>query len=186
MIQTKNTKKRGFTILETVVSIAIISLAITGVFSSVRNIMTSSYRVRDEVRAFYLAREAFDIIRNKRDSNQLARIVNGTNTHWLTGMSSVATDACYFGRICGVSTINRVVWYCGMNWGTCRNLTQDKVVYIYRHELPSVAYSSTIYKRELKFEQISANEIAVTVVVSWTRSGVDHEVTGKTIFFNWL
>ena len=91
---------KGFTVLESMVAIFVLSLSISGAFSAVQQSLSQSIISKDEVKAFYLAQEAIEIIRNKRDSNQLDKITNGSPNSWLFGISDNPTDPCYFGKIC--------------------------------------------------------------------------------------
>jgi Tfp pilus assembly protein PilV len=58
----------GFTILETLVAISILVLALTGPLTIVAQALKSSYYARDQVTAYYLAQEAVEFLRNKRDN----------------------------------------------------------------------------------------------------------------------
>lgn len=67
----KNSSKklqRGFTILETLVAISILVLALTAPLAIVAQALRSSYYARDQVTAYYLAQEAIEFLRNKRDN----------------------------------------------------------------------------------------------------------------------
>jgi len=63
--------KNGFTIIELIVSIFILSIGVLGVFSafSMITILTSS--TADRLTATYLAQEGMEIVRNIRDTNWL-------------------------------------------------------------------------------------------------------------------
>ena len=58
----------GFTILETLVAISILILAITAPLAIIAQALRSSYYARDQVTAYYLAQEAVEFLRNKRDN----------------------------------------------------------------------------------------------------------------------
>ncbi len=60
-------KSRGFTILETLVAISILVLALTAPLAIVAQALRSSYYARDQVTAYFLAQEAVEFLRNKRD-----------------------------------------------------------------------------------------------------------------------
>jgi prepilin-type N-terminal cleavage/methylation domain-containing protein len=60
--------QRGFTILETLVAISILVLALTAPLAIVSQALRSSYYARDQVTAYYLAQEAIEFLRNKRDN----------------------------------------------------------------------------------------------------------------------
>ncbi len=175
----------GFTVLESIVAIFVLSLAISGAFSAVRQSLNQSILSKDEIRAFYIAQEAFEIIRNKRDTNQLAHLNGGTNT-WLTGISEVG-NGCYFGNVCMVSPTSydfdgEAFVSCGMSWNSCPNLQQDGQ-YLYSY---GFSFTPTNLKREIMIESISADEISVTVRVSWTKGLISKEFKVKTHLFNWI
>lgn len=64
----KEREEGGFTILETLVAIAILILAITAPLAIIAQALRSSYYARDQVTAYYLAQEAIEFIRNNRDN----------------------------------------------------------------------------------------------------------------------
>jgi len=78
-------KQAGFTLIELIVSVFILSVAIVGVFSafSVITILTSG--AADRLTAIYLAQEGMEIARNIRDTNW------DSGTDWLTGLTGCET-----------------------------------------------------------------------------------------------
>jgi prepilin-type N-terminal cleavage/methylation domain-containing protein len=60
-------ENQGFTILETLVAISILVLALTAPLAIVAQALRSSYYARDQVTAYFLAQEAVEFLRNKRD-----------------------------------------------------------------------------------------------------------------------
>ena len=70
-LQILNSENRGFTIIELIISIFILSIAVVGIFSafSIMTILTSDST--DRLIATYLAQEGMEIIRNIRDTNWL-------------------------------------------------------------------------------------------------------------------
>ena len=179
--------KQGFTILETIVAISIISLSISGVFSAVQQSLSQATISKDEVKAFYLAQEAIEVIRNKRDVNQLNKINTGAGS-WLDGITSAcpfATEAAK--NTCTVDATNFEIVNCGINnWGSCiQNLKQDSSTFRYGY---NSSWSGTAFKREIQIELVRNDEygnpveIAITVEVSW--NGGKFKV--KTHLFNWI
>lgn len=181
-------KQKGFTVLESLVAIFILSLSISGVFTAVQRSLSQTIIAKDEVKAFYLAQEAIEIIRNKRDTNQLARINgNSIGTPWLSGLASGASDPCYFGDICMVDIVtfnpvnNTGFVKCGNIWGSCgQNLRQDPTTFLYQYSTGN----PTNFSREIKLHQISAHEIVVTVRVSWSKGIFTRAYETKTHLFN--
>jgi len=176
----------GFTILESIVAIMILSLSISGAFSAVQQSLSQSIIAKDEVKAFYLAQEAVEIIRNKRDTNQLP-ILDGGSGNWLDGISALASDPCYFGKTCRVDATgpNDVFFYaCSGSWNSCEVLRQDETTFIYSYDGND---PTTNFKREIQIESISANEITITVRITWTKGSLpSREFKVKTSLFNWI
>src|SRR3989344_8567617 len=97
--QTKR-KSGGFTIIESLVAIAILVLAITATASAIQTSISSYIFSKDQIIAFYLAQEGLEQVRNIRDENALV----GRN--WLTGLSANSSDPCYFGNACIVDPLD--------------------------------------------------------------------------------
>ncbi len=70
-----NNKNKGFSIIEAMVAIFILTFSITVLMSVVANSIFQSRYAKNEITATYLAQEVIDYIRNDRDSN----IDNWTN-----------------------------------------------------------------------------------------------------------
>jgi len=64
-------QKHGFTLLETLVALAVFSLAVWGPVNLALYSMRVSHYARNQVIAFYLAQEAIEYVRNVRDTNAL-------------------------------------------------------------------------------------------------------------------
>jgi len=185
-------RKRGFTVLESIVAIFILSLSISGAFSAVQASLSQSIIAKDEIKAFYLAQEAVEMIRNKRDANQLAIISTGSG-HWLRGIAEAddASNPCYFGKTCRVDATQAggtYIFLCPGSWGSCPMLNQDmadsgNTAYMYGYGSGGL-WRTTNFKREIQIESINANEIAVTVRVSWTKGVINKEFKAKTHLFN--
>lgn len=179
-----NKKQGGFTILESIVAILVLSLSIAGVFSAVRQSLSQAIIAKEEVRAFYLAQEAVEIIRNQRDANRLTTITNRVVTPWLTNISNVPSDPCYFGKICRIDVTKTGGSYfhsCGYGWDSCDDMGQDETNHLY-------AYSGTPVKmkREVQIERVDADEIMITVRMSWKKGLVTYEFKAKTYLYNWI
>jgi len=67
-INFRKNKKRGFTILESLIAITIVLIAITTSFSVIPQGQTAIRRIKNRTTANYLAQEAIEIVRHKRDN----------------------------------------------------------------------------------------------------------------------
>ena len=86
--------KTGFTIIELIISIFILSIAIVGIFSafSIVTILTSD--TVDRLAATYLAQEGMEIVRNIRDTNWLNMDAGVSGVAWDNGFNSCEDKGC--------------------------------------------------------------------------------------------
>ncbi len=87
----------GFTIIETLVAIAILLLSITAPLTIAEKGLAAADAARREITAFYLAQEAIEYVRNVRDGSAIAGLGGGSN--WLHGL-----DECLQVEGCGIDT----------------------------------------------------------------------------------
>ncbi len=85
----RKNKQKAFTLIETLIAISILTIALTGPLAIIASSLRSSYFARDQITAYYLAQEAIEYIRNKRDQNGLQGSAVAAED-WLHG---VATDS---------------------------------------------------------------------------------------------
>lgn len=84
----KNYKKNsGFTLVETLVALAIVMVGLAAAFSVAQIGVTSSTFAKDRITAFFLAQEALEAIKNRRDHNLLSNSA-GVPTNWLEGLTT--------------------------------------------------------------------------------------------------
>lgn len=176
----KKNFKKGFTVLETLIALAVIGLGIGGATLAIRGGLSASTLAKEQVRAFYLAQEAIELIKNKRDANFLNVLTGGT-ANWTDGITTV----CGFDTACTIDAYTGTIALCG---GSCTALRQNPATsgvgaYVYGY---NGAWTATKYTREIRFESINANEVAVVIRVSWTHGTQTRNFITKTIITNWL
>jgi len=150
--------KKGFTLIELVIAIFILSFAVVGVFSifSMTVILTSDASMR--LTGTFLAQEGMEIVQNVRDTNWLkmdAQALAGTvTTTWLDDMScSSGCEADY--RATALSP-----------WGdNFLEINSATGFYVYNEN----DSTETKFKRKIIVEPITGIDYAakVTVQVSW-------------------
>ena len=174
----------GFTVLETIVAIGIVSLAIAGTFSAVRTGLVTSINAKDEIRAFYLSQEAIEILRNKRDNNKLI-VFNGGSASWLSGIADIASDPCYPGKTCIVDAtlIPMALTTCAGGWGTCPPINYSSVNSLYGYD---ASWTATKYTREIQIEKNDDDEVAVIINISWMQGLNNRQIKVKTLLSNWF
>jgi prepilin-type N-terminal cleavage/methylation domain-containing protein len=167
---------KGFTLIETLIAIAILVTAVTGAYVAATSGIVSGIFSRDQITAFYLAQEGVEQIRNMRDGNGLS------SQPWLTGIAENPNDPCYFGNVCMVDAFNNALAPCPSGAGSCSLLQEDPVNGFYGYNSD---WTNTIYDREITLTQINPHEVAIGVAVKWTKGGVNENFTVRENIFDW-
>lgn len=68
----KKTKRKGFTLVELMITIFIISIGLVGIMSLIQNTLRSASFVRFNLTGVYLAQEGIELVRNIRDNNWIS------------------------------------------------------------------------------------------------------------------
>jgi len=180
-------KNKGFTVLEAIVAIFILSLSISGSFAAVRQGLSQSIIAKDEVTAYYLANEGIEIIKQKIESNKISNVVNGTNFYWLSGVSG-SGEPCNFGVVCRADGYSFALSACGGFFGSCPQLYKNNTTNYYGWPPGgnNSGWTATNFKREILIESITPDEISVTVRITWTKGLINREFRAKTLIFNWI
>jgi type II secretory pathway pseudopilin PulG len=182
-------KQEGFTVLESIVAIFVLSLSVSGAFSAVQQSLSQAIIAKDEIKAFYLAQEGVEIVKNRVYSNQLDKIAGNPSTTWLMG---TANDGCGINDVCMTEASNLYLKRCpdatsASTWGSCPFLNQDTLgsspTFLYGYDS---SWPTTNFKREIKLELLNSVEVLVTVRISWTKGTIPMVFEVKTIIFDWI
>ncbi len=168
--------KRGFTIIETLVAVAILAIAILGAMSAVQSGLSSYVFSKDQTAAFYLAQEGFEAVRNIRDENAL------NSRNWLTGLALNSSDPCHFTQACTVSPVESLLAIRCPAPGSCPKLRQNATTGFFGYD---AAWPETNFRREITLTSIGADEVAVTVTVSWSKGIVNRQFKARENIFRW-
>ena len=164
----KNTKKRGFTLLETVVAVYILSVVVVAGFTAAFISISSSIHAKNQVTAFYLAQDAFDYIRHQRDINVL-----DPNLGWLDGFGDCVGFSCKIDTSDGaISSISDDQGYL--------YLTDNG---IFTHE-SGEGNTQTNFRRVISINEIAEYEAKVEIVVSWQQGANDRSFRSVSRIFN--
>ncbi len=178
-LQSLNSSK-GFTVLESIVAILILSLAVSGAFAAVRQGLSQGILAKDETKAFYLAQEAVEAIRNQRDANRLASIDSDTVMPWLTVISGCVDSVC---KVDATGPGGQYISPCGSDWSSCPPLRQDPNTFLYSYDsdLPESGFT-----REVKIVKVNDDEIKIIVRVTWSKGVIINKFEAATSLFNWI
>lgn len=184
----KNIKSsKGFTLVETMVAISILSLTVAATFTAVQLGLKASIGAKDQITAFYLAQEALEFIKNVRDENALHSLQNPSSVNWLHNISETKDDPCWMGDVnfpqktCTIDSavgISGGVVACSGGFGTCPNLSQDSSTGLYGYTAGG-NWRATNFKREIQISMLPTvtDAITVTIKMSWETEGVPKTFT---------
>lgn len=162
-------QQRGFTLVETLVAIAILMLALMGPYFSIQQAIVTSYAARDQLIASQLAQEGQEYIHFLRNTNYLS------SADWLSGM-----DACEGPYGCTVDPAQNDVTACTS--AGCPALMQSTTGLYTQNG----SYPATRFTRTVKIQTVSSTEVEVTVTVNWITEHHPYSVTIADDFYNWL
>lgn len=159
----------GFTLIETLVAVLLLATAIAGPLTIASKSLTTALVAKDQIIAYYLAQDAIEYIRFKRDTNRLG------GSSWLTGL-----DACLLSNGCDINSTTDVVTACT---AACTPIKFNSSIGVYDtggEKLPA-------FTRTIKITTAGANDEAImTITVSWSDVGsVVHTITAKENLFDW-
>lgn len=165
--------KKGFSLLETMVALAVLMMAITGPLTLGFTSIKASALAKNNLIAANLAQEGLELVKAYKMNNVLFDVAG-----WLTGM-----DSCYTG--CSISfgsgsdLTNLIIELCPSN---CV-LYSNPINGIYTHDNTG---NPTIFKRQINISNISAaDEVKVTVTVSWNERFGDQKFAIDYYMQNW-
>jgi len=149
---------KGFTLLETIVAIAVLTLAFLGPLAVSTFLLSRSSFSSNQVIAYNLAEEGMELIINKRDSLIFADPSGGWNTFKTTMQSA----QCHVGNGCYINITNGAMNGCG---GNCPVLRKDTVSGLYSYDASDPA---TIFERRIFIPAGGGtDEKQVRVTVLW-------------------
>lgn len=163
---------RGFTLIETLVAISLLTIAIVAPMSLTMQSLSSAYYARDQVTAFFLAQEAIEGVRAVRDANILLTAL-GTPTDLLTHIPSTTGQA--FTIDMSQFTSEGIPYMSEPCSGACPPLQTnpapgpgEDAFFGYR-----AGWEDTIFTRTIVAEYVDSNpdELQVSATVSWTTGG---------------
>lgn len=160
----------AFTLLETLVAVAVLLMALTGPFSIAQQSLKSAYYARDQVTAYYLAQEGIEYVRAHRDQNYLS------GQPWLSGI-----DVCVE-TLCTIDFPNFAHAVCANN--QCAPLRVSANGGLFNH----ATGDPSKFTRTLTLLPVAdmPEEMIISLTISWTSAGVDRSFTLQERIFNWL
>ena len=154
-------KRTGFTLIETLVAISLLTVGVTGSFSLMQKVTSFASISSSQLTASYLAQEGIEIIRSIRDTNYLEGEV------WDNGIAAVA-DA----RLDYRSSV--------FPDAVCGNYLQHNGTYYI-----CSTDSGSKFQRQISIVKPLPDKMVVSVTVSWSERGISHQVLAQTELRDW-
>lgn len=173
----KHTLHSGFTLVETLVAVLLLITAIAGPLSIASRGLTTAVVTKDQITAYYLAQDAVEYIRFKRDTACLAGTSPCGSGVWLASVSG-----CISANGCNADSAQDTVTACTN--AACANAAPMR----FNNTTHTYNTSGTItptFNRIIKISG-SGDEGKVFVTVSWMDTGgVTRTVSVTENMFNW-
>lgn len=160
-------KNKGFTLVETLVSIILFTIALSALLALVKDSVTSASYLKNEVVGTYLAQEAVDYIRNVRDEIIHVPVTAGLWSDFLTEVNVK---------------------------GGCKEPSWCKLdVYAFSNQIePCTAIECGIidmagkrFQRRITTQEIAADALLIKVEVSWNNGPNKKTKTLTSALYNW-
>lgn len=175
-------KKRditGFTLIETLLAVLILAMALAAPLTIAAKALSAALISKDQTTAFFLAQDAVEYLRFKRDTNTLT---SGSGA-WLSSIDTFCsgTDGCR------IDSVKNTIEACT---GVCETLqfNETKGWYTYATSEGSDVIKKSIFTRKVTLGSVSNNsdEKSVTVTVTWKDvGGVTRSLVVRENLTNW-
>ncbi len=163
---------RGFTLIETLVAISILMIAVVVPLSIVAGALQSSFLARDQITSVYLAQDALEFVKNKRDSIGIDSVTHGSTPLSWIGLSECVIDPGGAGP-CRIDTTTVEGSITALGGGP--NAVDDKHLLVNNNNLYTYDQNQTTpsrFTRTIGISTVNNDEAKVTVTIQWTTNNV--------------
>lgn len=158
---------RGFTILEIIVAIFVITIGVLAAYTATQQIISYTYRASSRLTAAYLAKEGIEIVRNIRDTNWLNFAAS-----WDDGLT-----ACTAGCEADYTTQSLAGGYAG----DFLNIDANG---FYSYQTTT---SPTKFTRKIIIIPDGSDKLEVSVEVQWKEKGINYgPIIVRETLYDWF
>lgn len=167
---------RGFTLIELIITIAVLSFGVIGVYSAFSPVVALSYTISSRTTAAYLGQEGFEIVRNIRDNNFIKKAAN-PSIPWYRGLADCALGC-------------QADYKTGTAAQTPQNYLKpyDQGIFLKLNQEGFYAYDSgtdTPFTRKIIITWEGSDILKVHVLVLWNYNGQGYNFETYGYLYNW-
>ncbi|MBU3896282.1 hypothetical protein KKG36_03165 [Patescibacteria group bacterium] len=157
--------------LEMIVAIFILAVAIIGCYYAFVQISSATALISSRLQAAYLAHEAFEIVRNMRDSNWLS------GEEWGEGFLTICAVGCQLDYKAGTYEADDTSL--GYDIDDYLNLSADGF-YTY-----AIEGTPTKFKRKVTVSSTEDHLFKVSVLIEWYELNAERELFAEEELYDW-
>ena len=182
------TENKGFTLVETLVAVAIFATSITALISITARGINNNIFVKNKLIASYLSQEGVELVRNMRDSAVLPEnsvpwdVFLSDTENWIGECYSSTvqgSNACYIDGVTSELSAFECID------GVCPVLGFDQQSSTYSYSV----ITDSIFTRTITVRPIESGnnqEVLVDSIVEWSQGSNTYRVSYKYNLFNWF
>lgn len=161
----------GFSLLEALIAISVLTVALLGVYNLVSFGVSRAVFAKNQNIAFFLAQEGQEYINNYRLNNFL-----NPEKDWLDNLGPCWAQGCY------VDAVNNEIKNMETCSGDCSIIKFDSAI---GYNYASGSQTPAKFKREIKIQRYGNDEIKVEVKMLWNEFNQEKSFVLEDSLFNW-
>lgn len=161
-----NTKSKGFTLVEVLVALFVLTTAIVACLNAVNRGLSSTQNAKSKLIAANLVQEGIEVVRNIRDTNWLEQRTN-PDLLWDDGLSAGDWEVTYQSQ----SLSPYLGRYLRINANGFYNYTIG---------------TDTKFRRKITIQRIADDQLRIISGVEWQEKGKTYNLTAVSDLYNWL
>lgn len=177
-INTTTIKKKGFTIVEALVSITILLVAIVAPMTIASRGISLAIHAKEQAIATYLTQDVLEFVRYRMDTNNNLRKSDPAHIPPYTLTEFLVP--CLEPNYCFVDTFNDFVGPCAGN--VCPNVQQEPVSKLFGH---GAGYDTTSFNRELMIRHNGGDEYQVVATTTFGKADNRKSFVIKDLIIDW-